>query len=83
MFKGGTNSRKETIQGRKLYEEIRYFKAKPDDREKVKLTLFGVELIIGCKNRIDLVKDMTIFLSEPLQSLFKFTWFTLYVHLLS
>ena len=36
------------------------------------MTLFGVELIIGCKNRIDLVKDMTIFLSEPVQSFFIF-----------
>ena len=58
---------------------IVYFRAKPDDREKVKLTLFGVELIIGCKNRIKFVKGMTIFLSQPVQSFFNFTRFTLYV----
>ena len=53
-----------------------YFRAKPDDRERVKLTLFGVELIIGCKNIIRFVKGMTIFLSQPVQSFFNFTRFT-------
>ena len=50
----GNYSREETIQGRKLYEEIRYTKLILHNRCHANMyALFELSKIIGCKKKLD------------------------------